>query len=167
MNLVKKLLLPLTLIVIFAGCSSQAEKEKHDIKIFEEQMNNFSIEKEIISSLEAFNKYGNMDKKEAEKELNKEMKDMLDKKHKQIDKNFSEIKSKIGKEIVEIYKEIAVKEVEIEKESILRVINDDTSSGFFSLMDLPIVDELDKLYEKHDALLTELYNRVNQGDTAQ
>ena len=130
-------------------------------------MNNFSIEKEIISRLEAFNKYGNMDKKEAEKELNKEIKDMLDKKHKQIDKNFSEIKSKIGKEIVEIYKKIAVKEVEIEKESILRVINDDTSSGFFSLMDLPIVDELYKLYEKHDALLTELYNRANQGDTAQ
>ena len=75
MNLVKKLLLPLTLIVIFAGCSSQAEKEKNDAKIFESKLENYENSK-LDNLFGMIEKYENMDKEEAVKELNKEIENM-------------------------------------------------------------------------------------------
>ena len=68
-------------------------------------------------------KYENMDKEEAVKELNKEIENMTKEQIKLIDKDFDDIKSKIGKELVNLIKEITIKEFELKKEYVIRVID--------------------------------------------
>ncbi len=166
MNLVKKLLLPLTLIVIFAGCSSQAEKEKNDAKIFESKLENYENSK-LDNLFGMIEKYENMDKEEAVKELNKEIENMTKEQIKLIDKDFDDIKSKIGKELVNLIKEITIKEFELQKEYVIRVIDNNDPNNFLSSLNSPTWDELEKLFDKLDSLSKEFENRVNQGDTAQ
>lgn len=115
---------------------------------------------------EMLNKYDNMDKKEAEKELNREIEDMMNERIKLIDEEFSGIKSKIGKDIVKLIKQIDKTELELQKESVIRVIKDENPVTFSTLFDSPVYDELNKLYDKLDALSNEYYNKVNQDETA-
>ena len=160
MNLVKKLLLPLTIIVMLAGCASEAEKEKNDAKIFESKLENYENSK-LDNLFEMIGKYENMDKEEAVKELNKEIENMTKEQIKLIDKDFDDIESKIGKELVNLIKEITIKEFELKKEYvIIRVIDNNDPNNFLSSLNSPTWDELEKLFDKLD-------NRVSQGDTAQ
>lgn len=167
MNLVKKLLLPLTIIVMLAGCASEAEKEKNDAKIFESKLENYENSK-LDNLFEMIGKYENMDKEEAVKELNKEIENMTKEQIKLIDKDFDDIKSKIGKELVNLIKEITIKEFELKKEYvIIRVIDNNDPNNFLSSLNSPTWDELEKLFDKLDSLSKEFENRVSQGDTAQ
>ncbi len=167
MNLVKKLLLPLTIIVMLAGCASEAEKEKNDAKIFESKLENYENSK-LDNLFEMIGKYENMDKEEAVKELNKEIENMTKEQIKLIDKDFDDIESKIGKELVNLIKEITIKEFELKKEYvIIRVIDNNDPNNFLSSLNSPTWDELEKLFDKLDSLSKEFENRVSQGDTAQ
>lgn len=167
MNLVKKLLLPLTIIVMLAGCASEAEKEKNDAKIFESKLENYENSK-LDNLFEMIEKYENMDKEEAVKELNKEIENMTKEQIKLIDKDFDDIESKIGKELVNLIKEITKKEFELKKEYvIIRVIDNNDPNNFLSSLNSPTWDELEKLFDKLDSLSKEFENRVSQGDTAQ
>lgn len=167
MNLVKKLLLPLTIIVILAGCASEAEKEKNDAKIFESKLENYENSK-LDNLFGMIEKYENMDKEEAVKELNKEIENMTKEQIKLIDKDFDDIKSKIGKELVNLIKEITIKEFELKKEYvIIRVIDNNDPNNFLSSLNSPTWDELEKLFDKLDSLSKEFENRVNQGNTTQ
>lgn len=167
MNLVKKLLLPLTIIVMLAGCASEAEKEKNDAKIFESKLENYENSK-LDNLFGMIEKYENMDKEEAVKELNKEIENMTKEQIKLIDKDFDDIKSKIGKELVNLIKEITIKEFELKKEYvIIRVIDNNDPNNFLSSLNSPTWDELEKLFDKLDKLSKEFENRVSQGDTAQ
>lgn len=168
MNLVKKLLLPLTIIVMLAGCTSEAEKEKNDAKIFESKLENYYENSNMDNLFEMIGKYENMDKEEAVKELNKEIENMTKEQIKLIDKDFDDIKSKIGKELVNLIKEITIKEFELKKEYvIIRVIDNNDPNNFLSSLNSPTWDELEKLFDKLDKLSKEFENRVSQGDTAQ
>lgn len=168
MNLVKKLLLPLTIIVMLAGCTSEAEKEKNDAKIFESKLENYYENSKMDNLFEMIGKYENMDKEEAVKELNKEIENMTKEQIKLIDKDFDDIKSKIGKELVNLIKEITIKEFELKKEYvIIRVIDNNDPNNFLSSLNSPTWDELEKLFDKLDKLSKEFENRVSQGDTAQ
>lgn len=166
MNLVKKLLLPLTIIVMLAGCVSEAEKEKNDAKIFESKLENYYENSKLDNLFEMIGKYENMDKEEAVKELNKEIENMTKEQIKLIDKDFDDIKSKIGKELVNLIKEITIKEFELKKEYVIRVIDNNDPNNFLSSLNSPTWDELEKLFDKLDELSKEFENRVNQGDTA-
>ena len=77
MNLVKKLLVTFTVIVILAGCTSEAEKEKNDAKIFESKLENYYENSKLDNLFGMIEKYENMDKEEAVKELNKEIENIL------------------------------------------------------------------------------------------
>lgn len=167
MNLVKKLLLPLTIIVMLAGCTSEAEKEKNDAKIFESKLENYYENSNMDNLFEMIGKYENMDKEEAVKELNKEIENMTKEQIKLIDKDFNDIESKIGKELVNLIKEITKKEFELNKEYVIRVIDNNDPNNFISSLNSPTWDELEKLFDKLDKLSKEFENRVNQGDTAQ
>ena len=137
MNLVKKLLLPLTIIVMLAGCASEAEKEKNDAKIFESKLENYENSK-LDNLFEMIGKYENMDKEEAVKELNKEIENMTKEQIKLIDKDFDDIESKIGKELVNLIKEITIKEFELKKEYvIIRVIDNNDPNNFLSSLNSP------------------------------
>lgn len=166
MNLVKKLLLPLTIIVMLAGCASEAEKEKNDAKIFESKLENYENSK-LDNLFGMIEKYENMDKEEAVKELNKEIENMTKEQIKLIDKDFDDIKSKIGKELVNLIKEITIKEFELQKEYVIRVIDNNDPNNFLSSLNSPTWDELEKLFDKLDSLSKEFENRVNQGNTTQ
>lgn len=166
MNLVKKLLLPLTIIVMLAGCTSEAEKEKNDAKIFESKLENYYENSKLDNLFEMIGKYENMDKEEAVKELNKEIENMTKEQIKLIDKDFDDIKSKIGKELVNLIKEITIKEFELKKEYVIRVIDNNDPNNFLSSLNSPTWDELEKLFDKLDSLSKEFENRVSQGDTA-
>lgn len=166
MNLVKKLLLPLTIIVMLAGCASEAEKEKNDAKIFESKLENYENSK-LDNLFGMIEKYENMDKEEAVKELNKEIENMTKEQIKLIDKDFDDIESKIGKELVNLIKEITIKEFELQKEYVIRVIDNNDPNNFLSSLNSPTWDELEKLFDKLDSLSKEFENRVNQGDTTQ
>lgn len=167
MNLVKKLLLPLTIIVMLAGCTSEAEKEKNDAKIFESKLENYYENSNLDNLFEMIEKYENMDKEEAVKELNKEIENMTKEQIKLIDKDFDDIESKIGKELVNLIKEITKKEFELNKEYVIRVIDNNDPNNFISSLNSPTWDELEKLFDKLDKLSKEFENRVNQGNTAQ
>lgn len=167
MNLVKKLLLPLTIIVMLAGCTSEAEKEKNDAKIFESKLENYYENSKMDNLFEMIGKYENMDKEEAVKELNKEIENMTKEQIKLIDKDFNDIESKIGKELVNLIKEITIKEFELNKEYVIRVIDNNDPNNFISSLNSPTWDELEKLFDKLDKLSKEFENRVNQGNTAQ
>lgn len=167
MNLVKKLLLPLTIIVMLAGCTSEAEKEKNDAKIFESKLENYYENSKMDNLFEMIGKYENMDKEEAVKELNKEIENMTKEQIKLIDKDFDDIESKIGKELVNLIKEITIKEFELNKEYVIRVIDNNDPNNFISSLNSPTWDELEKLFDKLDKLSKEFENRVNQGNTAQ
>lgn len=167
MNLVKKLLLPLTIIVMLAGCTSEAEKEKNDAKIFESKLENYYENSNMDNLFEMIGKYENMDKEEAVKELNKEIENMTKEQIKLIDKDFNDIESKIGKELVNLIKEITIKEFELNKEYVIRVIDNSDPNNFISSLNSPTWDELEKLFDKLDKLSKEFENRVNQGNTAQ
>lgn len=167
MNLVKKLLLPLTIIVMLAGCTSEAEKEKNDAKIFESKLENYYENSKLDNLFEMIEKYENMDKEEAVKELNKEIENMTKEQIKLIDKDFNDIESKIGKELVNLIKEITKKEFELNKEYAIRVIDNNDPNNFLSSLNSPTWDELEKLFDKLDKLSKEFENRVNQGNTAQ
>lgn len=167
MNLVKKLLLPLTIIVMLAGCTSEAEREKNDAKIFESKLENYYENSKLDNLFEMIEKYENMDKEEAVKELNKEIENMTKEQIKLIDKDFNDIESKIGKELVNLIKEITIKEFELKKEYvIIRVIDNNDPNNFLSSLNSPTWDELEKLFDKLDKLSKEFENRVSQGDTA-
>lgn len=166
MNLVKKLLLPLTIIVMLAGCVSEAEKEKNDAKIFESKLENYYENSKLDNLFGMIEKYENMDKEEAVKELNKEIENMTKEQIKLIDKDFDDIKSKIGKELVNLIKEITIKEFELKKEYVIRVIDNNDPNNFLSSLNSPTWDELEKLFDKLDSLSKEFENRVSQGDTA-
>lgn len=166
MNLVKKLLLPLTIIVMLAGCTSEAEKEKNDAKIFESKLENYYENSKLDNLFGMIEKYENMDKEEAVKELNKEIENMTKEQIKLIDKDFDDIKSKIGKELVNLIKEITIKEFELKKEYVIRVIDNNDPNNFLSSLNSPTWDELEKLFDKLDKLSKEFENRVSQGDTA-
>lgn len=167
MNLVKKLLLPLTIIVMLAGCTSEAEKEKNDAKIFESKLENYYENSKLDNLFGMIEKYENMDKEEAVKELNKEIENMTKEQIKLIDKDFDDIKSKIGKELVNLIKEITIKEFELKKEYvIIRVIDNNDPNNFISSLNSPTWDELEKFFDKLDSLSKEFENRVSQGDTA-
>lgn len=167
MNLVKKLLVTFTVIVILAGCTSEAEKEKNDAKIFESKLENYYENSKMDNLFEMIGKYENMDKEEAVKELNKEIENMTKEQIKLIDKDFDDIESKIGKELVNLIKEITKKEFELNKEYVIRVIDNNDPNNFLSSLNSPTWDELEKLFDKLDKLSKEFENRVNQGDTAQ
>lgn len=167
MNLVKKLLLPLTIIIMLAGCTSEAEKEKNDAKIFESKLENYYENSNLDNLFEMIEKYENMDKEEAVKELNKEIENMTKEQIKLIDKDFDDIESKIGKELVNLIKEITKKEFELNKEYVIRVIDNNDPNNFLSSLNSPTWDELEKLFDKLDKLSKEFENRVNQGNTAQ
>lgn len=167
MNLVKKLLVTFTVIVILAGCTSEAEKEKNDAKIFESKLENYYENSKLDNLFEMIGKYENMDKEEAVKELNKEIENMTKEQIKLIDKDFDDIKSKIGKELVNLIKEITKKEFELNKEYVIRVIDNSDPNNFISSLNSPTWDELEKLFDKLDKLSKEFENRVNQGNTAQ
>lgn len=167
MNLVKKLLLPLTIIIMLAGCTSEAEKEKNDAKIFESKLENYYENSTLDNLFEMIGKYENMDKEEAVKELNKEIENMTKEQIKLIDKDFDDIESKIGKELVNLIKEITKKEFELNKEYVIRVIDNNDPNNFLSSLNSPTWDELEKLFDKLDKLSKEFENRVNQGNTAQ
>lgn len=166
MNLVKKLLLPLTIIVMLAGCTSEAEKEKNDAKIFESKLENYYENSNLDNLFEMIGKYENMDKEEAVKELNKEIENMTKEQIKLIDKDFDDIESKIGKQLVNLIKEITKKEFELNKEYVIRVIDNNDPNNFLSSLNSPTWDELEKLFDKLDKLSKEFENRVSQGDTA-
>lgn len=166
MNLVKKLLLPLTIIIMLAGCTSEAEKEKNDAKIFESKLENYYENSKLDNLFEMIGKYENMDKEEAVKELNKEIENMTKEQIKLIDKDFDDIESKIGKELVNLIKEITIKEFELNKEYVIRVIDNNDPNNFLSSLNSPTWDELEKLFDKLDKLSKEFENRVSQGDTA-
>lgn len=166
MNLVKKLLLPLTIIVMLAGCVSEAEKEKNDAKIFESKLENYYENSKLDNLFGMIEKYENMDKEEAVKELNKEIENMTKEQIKLIDKDFDDIESKIGKELVNLIKEITIKEFELKKEYVIRVIDNNDPNNFLSSLNSPTWDELEKLFDKLDSLSKEFENRVSQGDTA-
>lgn len=166
MNLVKKLLLPLTIIVMLAGCTSEAEKEKNDAKIFESKLENYYENSKLDNLFGMIEKYENMDKEEAVKELNKEIENMTKEQIKLIDKDFNDIESKIGKELVNLIKEITKKEFELNKEYAIRVIDNSDPNNFLSSLNSPTWDELEKLFDKLDKLSKEFENRVNQGNTA-
>lgn len=166
MNLVKKLLLPLTIIIMLAGCTSEAEKEKNDAKIFESKLENYYENSNLDNLFEMIEKYENMDKEEAVKELNKEIGNMTKEQIKLIDKDFDDIESKIGKELVNLIKEITIKEFELNKEYVIRVIDNNDPNNFLSSLNSPTWDELEKLFDKLDKLSKEFENRVSQGDTA-
>lgn len=166
MNLVKKLLLPLTIIVMLAGCVSEAEKEKNDAKIFESKLENYYENSKLDNLFGMIEKYENMDKEEAVKELNKEIENMTKEQIKLIDKDFDDIKSKIGKELVNLIKEITKKEFELNKEYVIRVIDNNDPNNFLLSLNSPTWDELEKLFDKLDSLSKEFENRVSQGDTA-
>ena len=151
MNLVKKLLLPLTIIVMLAGCASEAEKEKNDAKIFESKLENYENSK-LDNLFGMIEKYENMDKEEAVKELNKEIENMTKEQIKLIDKDFDDIKSKIGKELVNLIKEITIKEFELQKEYVIRVIDNNDPNNFLSSLNSPTWDELEKLFDKLDMI---------------
>lgn len=167
MSLVKKLLLTFTVIVMLAGCVSEAEKEKNDAKIFESKLDNYYENTKMDNLFEMIGKYENMDKEEAVKELNKEIENMTKEQIKLIDKDFDDIESKIGKEIVNLIKEITKKEFELNKEYVIRVIDNNDPNNFLSSLNSPTWDELEKLFDKLDELSKEFENRVNQGNTAQ
>lgn len=167
MNLVKKLLVTFTVIVILAGCTSEAEKEKNDAKIFESKLENYYENSTLDNLFGMIEKYENMDKEEAVKELNKEIENMTKEQIKLIDKDFDDIESKIGKELVNLIKEITKKEFELNKEYVIRVIDNNDPNNFLSSLNSPTWDELEKLFDKLDKLSKEFENRVNQGDTAQ
>ncbi len=167
MSLVKKLLLTFTVIVMLAGCVSEAEKEKNDAKIFESKLDNYYENTKMDNLFEMIGKYENMDKEEAVKELNKEVENMTKEQIKLIDKDFDDIESKIGKEIVNLIKEITKKEFELNKEYVIRVIDNNDPNNFLSSLNSPTWDELEKLFDKLDELSKEFENRVNQGNTAQ
>lgn len=167
MSLVKKLLLTYTVIVMLAGCVSEAEKEKNDAKIFESKLDNYYENTKMDNLFEMIGKYENMDKEEAVKELNKEIENMTKEQIKLIDKDFDDIESKIGKEIVNLIKEITKKEFELNKEYVIRVIDNNDPNNFLSSLNSPTWDELEKLFDKLDELSKEFENRVNQGNTAQ
>lgn len=166
MNLVKKLLLPLTIIIMLAGCASEAEKEKNDAKIFESKLENYYENSNLDNLFEMIEKYENMDKEEAVKELNKEIENMTKEQIKLIDKDFNDIKSKIGKDLVNLIKEITKKEFELKKEYAIKVIDNSDPNNFISSLNSPTWDELEKLFDKLDKLSKEFENRVGQGDTA-
>lgn len=166
MNLVKKLLVTFTVIVILAGCTSEAEKEKNDAKIFESKLENYYENSKMDNLFEMIGKYENMDKEEAVKELNKEIENMTKEQIKLIDKDFDDIESKIGKELVNLIKEITKKEFELNKEYVIRVIDNNDPNNFLSSLNSPTWDELEKLFDKLDKLSKEFENRVSQGDTA-
>lgn len=166
MNLVKKLLLTFTVIVMLAGCVSEAEKEKNDAKIFESKLENYYENSKLDNLFGMIEKYENMDKEEAVKELNKEIENMTKEQIKLIDKDFDDIKSKMGKEIVNLIKEITKKEFELNKEYVIRVIDNNDPNNFLSSLNSPTWDELEKLFDKLDKLSREFENRVSQGDTA-
>lgn len=166
MNLVKKLLLTFTVIVMLAGCVSEAEKEKNDAKIFESKLENYYENSKLDNLFGMIEKYENMDKEEAVKELNKEIENMTKEQIKLIDKDFDDIKSKIGKELVNLIKEITIKEFELNKEYVIRVIDNNDPNNFLSSLNSPTWDELEKLFDKLDSLSKEFENRVSQGDTA-
>lgn len=166
MNLVKKLLLPLTIIIMLAGCASEAEKEKNDAKIFESKLENYYENSNLDNLFELIEKYENMDKEEAVKELNKEIENMTKEQIKLIDKDFNDIKSKIGKDLVNLIKEITKKEFELKKEYAIKVIDNSDPNNFISSLNSPTWDELEKLFDKLDKLSKEFENRVGQGDTA-
>lgn len=166
MNLVKKLLLPLTIIVMLAGCVSEAEKEKNDAKIFESKLENYYENSKLDNLFGMIEKYENMDKEEAVKELNKEIENMTKEQIKLIGKDFDDIESKIGKELVNLIKEITIKEFELKKEYVIRVIDNNDPNNFLSSLNSPTWDELEKLFDKLDSLSKEFENRVSQGDTA-
>lgn len=166
MNLVKKLLLPLTIIIMLAGCTSEAEKEKNDAKIFESKLENYYENSTLDNLFGMIEKYENMDKEEAVKELNKEIENMTKEQIKLIDKDFDDIESKIGKELVNLIKEITKKEFELNKEYVIRVIDNNDPNNFLSSLNSPTWDELEKLFDKLDSLSKEFENRVSQGDTA-
>lgn len=166
MNLVKKLLLPLTIIIMLAGCTSEAEKEKNDAKIFESKLENYYENSTLDNLFGMIEKYENMDKEEAVKELNKEIENMTKEQIKLIDKDFNDIESKIGKELVNLIKEITKKEFELNKEYVIRVIDNSDPNNFISSLNSPTWDELEKLFDKLDKLSKEFENRVSQGDTA-
>ena len=130
MNLVKKLLLTFTIIVMLAGCVSEAEKEKNDAKIFESKLENYYENSKLDNLFGMIEKYENMDKEEAVKELNKEIENMTKEQIKLIDKDFDDIKSKIGKELVNLIKEITIKEFELQKEYVIRVIDNNDPNNF-------------------------------------
>lgn len=167
MNLVKKLLVTFTVIVILAGCTSEAEKEKNDAKIFESKLENYYENSTLDNLFGMIEKYENMDKEEAVKELNKEIENMTKEQIKLIDKDFDDIESKIGKELVNLIKEITKKEFELNKEYVIRVIDNNDPNNFLSSLNSPTWDELEKLFDKLDKLSKEFENRVSQGDTAQ
>lgn len=167
MSLVKKLLLTFTVIVMLAGCVSEAEKEKNDAKIFESKLDNYYENTKMDNLFEMIGKYENMDKEEAVKELNKEIENMTKEQIKLIDKDFDDIESKIGKEIVNLIKEITKKEFELNKEYVIRVIDNNDPNNFLSSLNSPTWDELEKLFDKLDELSKEFENRINQGNTAQ
>lgn len=172
MNLVKKLLLPLTIIVMLAGCTSEAEKEKNDAdiinnKILELEQNTREEVAQILNNII----YETSDiSVEIIDEATNKVKERINTYNEQVKSEYKNLKSDAGKKIVDNQ----IQFFKISEDVFLQILSylknyvdtpdvklDKKASELLESKLADKIEELDKLYDETTTLLKELNKRVH------